>query len=154
MYKSFLATHEALFPDYMDELRGISAGSGLPFWMHFLQNLEQVRSFCCAVRLIGDIAPRCVSACESVRAVRCSAHSAFTPSSIAAGRVHSQEFSYFAPNATAGTAKPARQQFVDHCSDYVVHTSTGTVLVGHNEVRQIPPFMLSFAWLFAGSSAV
>ena len=41
LYYYFLATHEQVFPSYMDELRGISVGSGIPFDTLFVAQLKQ-----------------------------------------------------------------------------------------------------------------
>ena len=41
LYYYFVATHEEHFPEYMDELRGISDGSGVPFDQMFISQLKQ-----------------------------------------------------------------------------------------------------------------
>ena len=41
LYYYFVATHEQHFPEYRDELRGISDGSGVPFDQMFISQLKQ-----------------------------------------------------------------------------------------------------------------
>lgn len=40
-YDLFITSHEATFPDYVDELRGIAEGSGVPFETVFVMNLSE-----------------------------------------------------------------------------------------------------------------
>ena len=41
LYYYFISTHDQHFPEYMDEIRGISAGSGVPFDQIFISQLRQ-----------------------------------------------------------------------------------------------------------------
>jgi len=41
VYQAFLNTHFDTFPDYIDELKGISDGSGVPFDLIFIQNIAE-----------------------------------------------------------------------------------------------------------------